>query len=211
MVCAACGAWVEPILDHAAQTVRCPDCSHTEPRRFGPLFIVTGASGVGKTTIVPELQRLLTSWDIFETDILWDSGGDWEMIKCNWLRIVHSIAQSCRPVILCGTIIPANLENCDTLPAFTTIYYLALHCYNTVLAERLSARPAWRGFTEALIETHLQFNQWLLDNADTAFEPPLSILDTTRLSPQQAARAVREGAVAHWRQEPLSNCLQSVR
>ena len=46
-----------------------------------PLFIVTGASGAGKTCVVPELRRLLPDWEVFETDILWDSGGDWFFVK----------------------------------------------------------------------------------------------------------------------------------
>ena len=35
-----------------------------------PLFLVTGASGTGKTTVVPYLQRLLPMCDVFNMDIM---------------------------------------------------------------------------------------------------------------------------------------------
>ena len=46
----------------------------------------------GKTAVITELRRLLPEWEVFETDILWDSGGDWQFVRSNWLRIAHSIA-----------------------------------------------------------------------------------------------------------------------
>lgn len=33
-----------------------------------PLFIVTGASGVGKTTVIKELRRIMPEFDVFGTD-----------------------------------------------------------------------------------------------------------------------------------------------
>jgi len=62
---------------------------------------------------------MLPDWEIFETDILWDSAGDWNMVKCNWLRIAHSIAQSGRPTLLCVTMRPAEIESCESLPLFS--------------------------------------------------------------------------------------------
>lgn len=201
IVCSACGAWTKPVVDHEEKTACCTECGHIEPRRFGPLFIVTGASGVGKTAVVPELQRLLPDWDVFETDILWDSGGDWSMVKCNWLRIAHSLMQSRRPVILCGSIKPADLNQCETRPFFTTIYYLALHCEDTTLAERLRARSAWRGWTEELVAKHQEFQQWFLDHATSEFEPPLALVDTTSISVEESACRIRDWALGRWHLE----------
>ncbi len=178
--------------------MRCPECGHIEARPFYPLFIVTGPSGVGKTAVVSELQRLLPDWEIFETDILWDSGQDWQMIKCNWLRIADSLAARPhgRPTILCGTMVPADLEACSERLYFQTIHWLALLCDADVLAQRLQARPAWRGCTEAFIAEHLQFADWLREQAATAFDPPLTLLDTTHASIAQTAGQIRDWAVA---------------
>ena len=201
IVCKACGAWIVPVIDVNTQTARCPDCNFVEPRRFLPLFVVTGTSGVGKTAIVPELQQLLPNWDIFETDILQDSGGDWQMVKCNWLRIAHNLAQSNRPVILCGTIKPDELDRCETRPFFTTIYYLALHCDETTQAKRLRARPAWRGWTEEKIATHQWFAQWFIEHADSCFEPPLTIINTNQAPPREVAQQICQWAISRWNRE----------
>ena len=123
MMCQACQAWITPVIDKAAHTLTCPLCGHVEMRRLYPLFIVTGPSGVGKTTVVNELQRLLPAWDVFDIDILWDSGGDWQMVKANWLRIADFLAQNGRLTILCGTLLPDDLAACPSHIFFSTIYW----------------------------------------------------------------------------------------
>src|SRR6476660_7453266 len=111
MVCAACGDYNALIVDPRSQSAQCLRCGHAEPMRIVPLFIVTGASGVGKTAVVGELRRLMPEWEVFETDLIW--GADWQQVRNNWLRIAHSIAQSGRGTILCGTMLPEDIDRCD--------------------------------------------------------------------------------------------------
>jgi hypothetical protein len=192
MVCNGCGGWVEPILDKTAQIVTCPMCGYSESERFLPLYIVTGSSGVGKTAVLPHLRRLLPDLDIFETDILWDSGGSWETVKCNWLRIAHSIAQSGRSSVLCGTIQPHEIEICDAYRKFSAIHWLALLCDEEELVRRLRARPAWRGCTESFIADSVASLNWFQDRSQSAFDPPLTVLDTTEASVSDTARRIAE-------------------
>ena len=195
IVCNGCGAYIQPLVNAEAQSVRCPQCAHDEPMRILPLFIVTGASGVGKTAIVPELRRLLPDWDIFETDVM--HAADWQQQRSNWLRVAHAIAQSGRHTILCGTMLTADIDQCDYRPFFSQIYYLNLHCADETRAARLRARPAWRGCDEAFIEKHRQFAQWLLEQATTAFDPPLVTVETTTESAQEVAAQIREWVLDH--------------
>ncbi len=196
MICPACQTWIEPILDKTAQTARCPECGHVESRQFLPLFIVTGPSGAGKTAVIPDLQRLLPNWEIFETDILWDSGRDWNMVKSNWLRIADSLAQ--RPhgrlTILCGTMQPEDIVRSGFGSHFSAIHWLALVCEPQVLRQRLRARPAWRGCDESFIARQLSYLEWLRDNAQTAFHPPLKLLDTTSVPIVHTAKQIRDWA-----------------
>jgi predicted ABC-type ATPase len=173
--------------------------------RILPLFIVTGASGVGKTSVVEELQRLMPGWHVFETDILWDSGRDWHFVRQNWLRIAHRIAQTGRPTILSGTHLPENIDPCDHRDFFSTVHYLILHCADEALAARLRSRPAWHNQTEEFIAEHRRFNRWLVENAAAAFDPPAAVLDTTRLAIPLVAQRIREWAVAHWPRERESS------
>lgn len=198
MICAGCEAWIEPIPLRDAHALRCPECGHVAPHAFLPLFIVTGPSGAGKTAVVTLLQRLLPGWEIFDTDILWDSGGDWNMVKHNWLRIGHSIVQRRRPVILCGTIQPAELAPCPAARLFSEIHWLALDCADERRAARLRARPAWRGCTEELIARHADYSRWLRENAATAFDPPLTMLDTTDVAPKETALRISQWATTRW-------------
>lgn len=202
MVCNGCRAWVKPLVDRAAETVRCAECGHEERFRCRPLFIVTGTSGAGKTAVIPELRRLLPECDVFETDVLWDSGGDWSMVKCNWLRIAYSIAQSGRHTILCGTMQPTELEQCDHYPFFRRIHWLALHCDDEARASRLRERRGTLACSEEFIEEHHRFARWLLENAQTAFDPPLTVLDTTRAPVAETAARIHDWVQAALR-DPL--------
>lgn len=200
MICKACQVWMEPLCDKEAQQVKCTECGHIEPYRFLPLFIVTGPSGAGKTAVTYELQRLLPEWEVFETDIIWDSGGNWTAVKCNWLRIAAFIAQRepPRPTILCGTMQPKELETCESRPYFSTIHWLALTCEDEMLERRLRARPAWRESTEDFIVESLNYNRWFRENAMTEFSPPLTLVDTTHTTIEQTAQHTRDWAVHHW-------------
>jgi len=203
VVCEGCGGWVEPVVDHEAQEWRCPGCGRATPGRLLPLFIVTGASGAGKTAVVTPLRGLLPDWDVFETDILWDSGHDadpdraWHFARSNWLRIAHSIAQSGRHTILCGTQVPEHIDRCDHRAFFPRVHYLNLHCDDAMRAARLRARPAWRGCDEAFVAEQRNFARWLMGNAETAFDPPLVTIDTTEASVEDVAAQVATWARAN--------------
>lgn len=144
IVCRSCGQYGQPAVMPDARHTQCTSCGDVEPMRILPLFIVTGASGVGKTTVVSELRRILPDFEVFETDIIWDSGGDWHTSRNNWLRVAHSIAQSGRGTILCGTMMPEDIAKCDHFPYFSRVYYANLHCDDKAREARLRARPAWR-------------------------------------------------------------------
>lgn len=194
MVCRGCGGYIQPLVDIAAQTMRCPACDHVEAQRIVPLWIVTGASGVGKTTVVAALRALLSDWEIFDTDII--HAADWQQHRSNWLRLAHAIAQNGRYTLLCGTMLPQDMDRCDHRAFFSQIYYLNLHCDDTTRNARLLARPTWRQCdTPAFLERHRQFAQWLLDHAATDFDPPLLTVDTTHATPLETAQQIQRWAL----------------
>ena len=120
--------------------------SYNSPQALSPLplFIVTGANGVGKSSIVADLaQQMGREWHVFDLDLLADGYNyqvDWAQFKNNWLRLSAYLAQSGRPTILCGTITPENVAECEAHTLFSEIHYLALWCEPDVLRERLQAR-----------------------------------------------------------------------
>lgn len=192
LVCQGCGGYIQPLVDVEAQAIRCPTCDHRVAQRIVPLWIVTGASGVGKTTVVAALRTLLPDWEIFDTDII--HAADWQQHRSNWLRLAHAIAQNGRYTLLCGTMLPQDIDRCDHRALFSKVYYLNLHCDDATRAARLLARPAWRGCNAAFVEQHRQFAQWLLDHAAADFDPPMPTIDTTYATPQAVAEQIRAWA-----------------
>jgi hypothetical protein len=96
-----------------------------------------------------------------------------------WLRIAKNIGQSGRPVVLCGTALPDQFEECPERRYFSTLYYLTLICDDNLLVERLQHRPEWRQtHTPELLEDMVQFNGWLKANAHLT-RPPMALCDTS--------------------------------
>ncbi|WP_244893416.1 AAA family ATPase [Ferroacidibacillus organovorans] len=151
-----------------------------------PLFIVTGSSGSGKTHVIPELRKLLPEYDVFDVDIIWDGKQDWQVVKNNWFRVARSIAESGRCTVLCGTILPWEAEKYDQFESFSRVYFLNLHCDSDVRRERLIKR----GWTEEQVVEYQTFAQWLLDNANSKFDPPMPTIDTSNTPPDEVASAI---------------------
>ncbi|HWM03545.1 MAG TPA: AAA family ATPase [Actinophytocola sp.] len=195
MICAGCGAWTdEPrvLADGAGTALLCVSCGHRELYRRLPLFALTGPSGTGKTTVGRLLAESLSDVAVvLEQDLLWvdalrDPTGDSAAFRQTWLRLAASIHQSGRPVVLCGTVAPPQFEPWPERVLFSDIHYLALTCAQNELAARLRARPAWRAWDEPRIKEMLGFNKWIQSEAAHTV-PPMSLLDTTMMSPQQTA------------------------
>lgn len=159
-----------------------------------PLFIVTGASGVGKTTVIKELRGLLPDADIFDIDSIHPFvGEDWNKIQNIWLRVARNIAESGRISIICGTMMPWDVEKCEDYQYFKKIYYLNLHCDDETRELRLRAR----NWPEDMIQEHKSFAKWLLENADKAYTPPMPTVETSKTGVNEVALQISEWVRGH--------------
>ena len=187
-VCPQCGEYAEEKqIDAAGPFVICPHCQYAHPFLQQPLFIVTGASGAGKSAACLALVPVLKECVVLESDILWGlipatPEDDYRSYRNVWLRLAKNIGQAGRPVVLCGSAVPEQFERCPERRYFSTLHYLALVCEDEALIERLKQRPAWRrsGSIETL-ERMAQFNRWLKEHA-SATQPPMTLYDTTSRS-----------------------------
>ncbi|MBA2470212.1 MAG: AAA family ATPase [Chloroflexia bacterium] len=199
-VCPTCGMYevereVLADADPVFATAICGSCGARIRFRRRPLYVVTGASGTGKTAICHELTRRQPGFLVLESDILWGAidvsdGAGLDRYWNAWLRMVRNIHQGPQSVILCGTQVPETLERQPERRYVGETHYLALVADPEEQARRLRARPAWRESGDpAFIKEHVRFNRWLIDHAG-AGTPSWDLLDTTDLTVSGTADAV---------------------
>lgn len=162
------------------------------PTKKQPLFIITGASCVGKSTHCTELFKNETDYIVLESDLLWNNiyntpEDDYCEYRRLWMRMCAHISQIGKPVVLCGCAVPVQFENQPERGFFTDIHYLAVVCSDECLEKRM--REGRNVNDENWIKSSMDFNNWLKENADKT-KPTITLLDTSALSPERAAEVV---------------------
>ena len=160
-----------------------------KPTKKQPLFIITGASGVGKSTTCEILFQNEVDYIVFESDLLWHDvyntpDDDYRKYRELQLRVCANISQIGKPIVLCGCAVPKQFETCNERSLFTTIYYIALVCDDDILENRM--KNGRKISDDNWIKSSVDFNRWLKENANNT-EPQIMLLDTTKLTPKQAA------------------------
>jgi shikimate kinase len=200
-VCPRCGEYsvekVVVVTGTRAAVALCQQCGHRHAFRRMPLFVVTGASGTGKTTVGLQLVATLPECVVLDSDILWGKAFEDESAaegprpyRTIWLRMAKNIGQAGRPVVLLGSALPEQFESSPERRYFEAIHYMTFVCSSEALDSRLSARPRWRGSgTPEVRETMRDFNRWLSENAART-QPRMTVLDTTTISVAETVEAV---------------------
>ncbi|MEM7336192.1 MAG: nucleoside kinase [Chloroflexota bacterium] len=193
-VCLNCGEYREDKrVDIEKLLAYCPLCNHPHPFQFLPLFIVCGPSGAGKTTLTNALIGKMDEVVVMDGDVLYGAVAEQINFWNVWLRMAKNINQSGRPLLLLSSgAIPPNLEPCPEYRYFSAVHYLALVEQDSVLTERLKARPAWRqSGNEVFIQEHLRFNHWLKEQASLP-NPKIETLDTTVIDEETAVQHLKQ-------------------
>src|SRR4051794_19524157 len=109
LVCPKCGAYALDNPEHSPNSTQCAECGQATPANILPLFIVTGASGSGKSAAAGELRGRLPECVVFDSDLLWGRTAEGQYHN-DWIRIAYSIAQGGRHTIICGTLMPDDMD-----------------------------------------------------------------------------------------------------
>lgn len=160
-----------------------------KPTRKQPLFIITGASCAGKSTVCEELFKTESDYIVMESDLLWEERfntpeNHYYDYRRLWLRVCANIAQIGKPVVLCGCATPEQFEYLPERELFTDIHYLAVVCTDEVLDRRM--RIGRKVTDDAWIQSSVHFNHWLQENGARCV-PGIELLDTSALTPQEGA------------------------
>ncbi len=159
-----------------------------------PLFCISGASCVGKSTVCEELFKNEKDYIVLEGDILWSDiyntpEDDYRAFRTVWMNLCANISQIGLPCVLCGSCTPKQFENLSERGLFSEIHYLAVVCDDEVMMHRM--KHGRNIVDENHIQSSLHFNKWLKENGDKT-NPNLELLDTTNLTPAQVAEYVDE-------------------
>jgi len=107
-----------------------------------PLFIITGASCVGKSTTAEVLFKKETDYIVMEGDLLWNDvyntpKDDYRAYCELWLRVCAHISQIGKSVVLCGCSTSKQFEVCNGRKLFSNIHYIAIVCDDELLEKRM--------------------------------------------------------------------------
>ncbi len=191
-VCENCGAYAvkkEIIQDYAL----CPKCGFQQKFTRVPLFIISGASCVGKTSACTLLQQTTKDYVVMESDILWSNDfntpeDNYRRYRELWLRMCKNISQCGKPVVLCGCAVPEQFENCEERRYFSAIHYLAIVCDEETL---LKSIKQGRGVEDdKWIKSSVEFNAWLKENASST-KPAMALLDNTNKNKLETTESIR--------------------
>jgi ribosomal protein S27AE len=174
--CMDCGPGAILDADPEAHRLRCPRCGSESWLPALPLFVVTGASGTGKSTITGPLCSLLPGCVVFETDVILHVAAlGWDNWRNTWLQLAHAAALGGKPTVLTGSLTPDQLVRLPARKLVGPIHFALLDCPDDVLARRLRARPAWRdSSSESTIAEHQRFAAWLRARITPSFDTSIA-------------------------------------
>jgi hypothetical protein len=171
----------------------CRSCGRTWLRL--PLFVLNGATGVGKSTVGEAAMPLVPECVHVDGDLFWsnDYFGHRDAVAryyAHCLRIAVELSQSGRPVVFRGANNPDRWHGHALTTYFTGIHYLGLVADPEVHEQRLRARELPDDVSLHPEFPHfLNHNRWIREYAaDT--DPPMTLLDVTTLPPADAAEQV---------------------
>jgi broad-specificity NMP kinase len=163
-----------------------------KPTKINKLFIITGASCIGKSTACKILFISEKDYIVMESDLLWSDvyntpEDNYRTYRELWLRLCSSISQIGMPVVLCGCAIPEQFEVCDARKYFSKVIYIAIVAEKDELIKRMKYGRSVSD--EYSINSSVQFNEWFKNNA-TKTNPNIILVDNTHMNPDETANKI---------------------
>jgi len=197
--CPECDAFA---LSGCTNTLICTACNAQIEANFLPLFLISGASGTGKSTLVCHLRPLLPDCVVVGGDLLVDvTNRDHQSFLGRWLRIAYAAAQSGHPIVIAGVIEKTELDAHVDRSLVGRIHVIGLHTSEEVRVARLQARPRWAKHSAekraAKIAEHVNFAKRVAEDAEL-------LVDTTENTVENIAQEV-----AAWIQQRVFSAMPS--
>lgn len=186
-ICPRCGSshWNKSAT---ATHITCPECGHTWPYRRGPLLLLSGCSGVGKTTTAIHLFGMTKDFAVLDADMFYipDDSQLSSMLEkvCN---LSAAFNQQGKAILWTKAGGLDCIKDTYHRQFFSEIKCLALTCDPDELRRRMTEG---RGITdERWLNGSREYNEYFRTHnelGDVHFDK----LDITRLAPVEAAEQV---------------------
>lgn len=172
----------------------CPECGAKWNFIKKPLYVITGCSGVGKTTAGQELQKLTTDYVVLDADFFYnimphESEEDYFDQIEHIFSLSNNISQSGKSVVwtMAGNI--DKLLQVYHVRFFSEICVLALTCREETLRRRMTEG---RGIAdEGWIRSSVEYNEYFRTH-ERIGEVPFSVLEVDDTSPEETAKCILE-------------------
>lgn len=156
------------------------------------LFVITGASGAGKSTVSDILKSRpdAAEYACIGADEIginwWDYAGTDREGEYNFDCMREALRRADgRDLIFASCLNPADYAKRADLPdEIEAAYFIALCPDDGIIAERLRARPPERRFTtEEAIIPHTEYNRWIREHKDMYG----LFIDSGEITPEETA------------------------
>ncbi|MGN0316276.1 MAG: hypothetical protein ACI4EG_16005 [Fusicatenibacter sp.] len=179
--------------------IRCPKCGTEWEFRKMPLFILSGCSGVGKTTTGLILQRKHPGYVVLDADMFYnimphETEADYYEQLEQMESLTKNIAQNGSPVLWT---MAGNLDKINQTyhrRFFDDVWILALTASSREIRNRMEVG---RGITDQTwIQSSVDYNEYFLTHRMIG-DMPFEILDTEGKTAEEVAREVQKWMTSH--------------
>lgn len=192
-ICPKCGdyGWNKTV---EGSRIACPKCGHSWEFLKLPLFIVTGASGVGKSMTVQALQHISREAVCLESDMFYnlmphETPEDYMAQTEAMMAFARDVMQCGKPAVWSRAGNIHMLDKAYGTRFFSRICVLALVCSEEELRRRMTqgrsiSDPGW-------LQSSVDYNRYFLEH-DAIDSVKYERLDTDGMSVEDAAFRVRD-------------------
>ena len=159
-----------------------------------PLFVITGGSGCGKSTVSQGLLRKRNPYLVVDADFLFPnmkSFGSWDNFY-NFATIVSlTLARNLRPIVLVGGASLSQIEKAKTSAFFSSVHFLVVSRDQASQTARLKGRCLYGTTgppTPESISNALNQARFIAEEASSRSNA--TVLDTTNLSRDETISTV---------------------
>lgn len=168
-----------------ANHITCPECGHSWPYRRGKLFLLSGCSGVGKTTTLIQLSVMAKGFSVLDADMFYDP--DAMSMREQICRLSATLNQQEHAILWANAGGLDRIKDTYHRQFFSEVKCLALTCEPAELRRRMTEG---RGITdEGWLNGSRDYNEYFRTH-DALGDVRFDKLDITRLTPSEAAQQV---------------------